>query len=86
MLTSNHVSSYITDLDRWSILAIATTAPYSQVSVLRHSIYRYLAFKTSIGVSLLASIHYFVFTYPRINRLSQILTYYLSLKGFAPLN
>ena len=41
---------YVTNLDCWSLLAIITTTPEVQAAYLRDFIYKYLEFKTYMGV------------------------------------
>jgi hypothetical protein len=42
---------FITNLDRWSILALIGTASESQALGLRDAIYKHLAFENFIGVT-----------------------------------
>jgi hypothetical protein len=42
---------FVTDLDRWSIYALISTASYYQAFALRDALYKYLAFENFIGVT-----------------------------------
>ncbi|KAH7110197.1 hypothetical protein EDB81DRAFT_672272, partial [Dactylonectria macrodidyma] len=50
---------FITNLDRWGVMALIATASYHQAKALRDSFYRYLAFEGYIGVTIPASPSYF---------------------------
>lgn len=43
---------YITDLDRWSVLALLSTASIPQIGPLRHVLYRHVAPEAYIGISI----------------------------------
>lgn len=46
---------YVVNLDRWSLLAIVSTAPKLQAEHLVHFVYKHLSFKCHIGVHIPAS-------------------------------
>jgi hypothetical protein len=71
---TNIFGRYISNLDPYYILALAETASFHQVSVLRDAIWKYLALQTSIRVKIPVSTVHTIATCPRhsINRLDLI--------------
>lgn len=53
---TNQSPSYVTDLDRWSVLALFATASRSQRPVLIDTVYKHLTCRASIGATFLVSI------------------------------
>lgn len=52
ILRADRRSIFITDINRWAMMAIMSTATIEQSKALRDTFYRYLAFKSFIGTSI----------------------------------